>query len=153
MRRLRGRHVFAVLLLLLGVLVVREVTCGRWPRGDVAMPPVEAGPIEVVRAYVAALDKHDVDTANALSTPQHSDRNPWLSNTSSITDLEVREPIPDSDGGMELGMTESVFVGVTFDLDMCDWDGSMQEGETPWGYRVGRDRATGRWLVFSEGVV
>lgn len=148
-------YVGGALLLLLAVLVVRQGLCGRLKTGDVAIPPVTAGPVEVVRAYVAALDKHDLTTVKALATPEYAAEveryaDSWYRNTQSITDLRVEEPSPQSPGTAAPASEEAVWVGVTFDLDQCNPE-SMPDGETGWGYVLSRPSPRDRWLVTSEG--
>lgn len=156
MRRVRAWRAAAVLVLVIGAVVFVRSQC-RFKTGDVAIPPADADAKAVVTAYVAALDKHDLSTAKALSDSQmvektESTSDSWYRNTRSITDLEVREPIPNTPGSGETraGERESVFVPVSFDLDQCDAQ-SMPDGETGWGYLLARTSPTDRWLVVDEG--
>ena len=156
MRKPRGWHLVAILVLVVAGIVGIRAQC--WHKdGDVAIPPVTAGPVEVVTAYVAALDKHDITTAKALSTPEmvehtESTVDSWYRNTRSITRLWVGEPMPrGTDGGQtRAGSREAVDVPVEFDLDQCDPE-SIPDGVMGWGYLVSRDSPTDRWLITDEG--
>lgn len=141
------RKLLPVVLLVaaVGVVVVVRAQC-RHKDGEVAIPPATAGPVEIVTAYVAALDQHDIATAKALSTPEHAAQaeratDSWYRNVRSITGLRVGEQRPEEQG---------VFVPVTFDLDQCDEE-SIQDGEMVWGYEL--VRTADRWLVTDEGPV
>jgi hypothetical protein len=126
---------------------------------DVVMPPVGAGPVDVVRAYVAALDAGDIETVKALSTAEHVARtdaseDSWYRNVVSITDVRISAPISETGEGTKgEGLSEVVFVPVRFILKQRHDDGSMPDGETVWGYRLGRASAAERWLVLDEGPV
>jgi hypothetical protein len=83
----------------LRVAAVAAVTGGGWwwwntPRYDVPMPSATAGPGDVVRAYMRALDAHDGATAWALSTSSHrAVTGSWLADTSGMKALKVSAPI------------------------------------------------------------
>ena len=150
MSRRKGRLVLVlVLVVLLGVVVVRRYTCLRFTSGEVAMPPVTAGPAEVVRTYVAALDEHDLGTATALSTPEHVDEaEDWHRNLISVSDLQVKEPYPD---GSDTGYAEAWWVAVTFDVNRCDRFPRVEGNDSVWGYTVVRNSPAQRWLISNEG--
>lgn len=157
MRRARGWHLVVILVLVVAGIVAVRAQC--WHKdGDVPIPPVTAGPVDVVTAYVTALDKHDITTAKALSTPEKVEftegADGWYSTTRSIRDLEVREPIPQGpdSGETRAGSREAVYVPVSFDLDQCGGgDGTLPEGDMGWGYLLSRASPTDRWLVTDEG--
>ena len=130
------------------VAVVVAVAGGGWwwentPKYDVPVPPASAGPGDVVRAYMRALDAHDASTARALSTSGHrSVTATWLSDTSGMKALKVSAPITEAG---------DVQVPVTFDLRQHWWtdDASMRPGHHDWSYLL--VRRSGRWLIQDEG--
>jgi hypothetical protein len=117
-----------------------------------AMPAADAPPAAVVRAYVAALNAHDAHAVRVLSGTAESKA--WLDDIEHISDLEVTDVSSERPqwSGQPSG-TRVMRVAVRFDLD---WelfsDGSMEEGQTRWGYALKRDSTSGRWVIFDEGV-
>lgn len=127
--------------------VVAVVGLGWWwestPRYHVPVPSASAGPGDVARAYMRALDAHDGATAKTLSTPDHrAMTGSWLAETSGLKVLDVSAPI--TEGG-------EVQVKVTFDLHQHWWtdDVSMPPGRHDWSYFLVRQQ--GRWLIQDEG--
>ncbi|MYS22527.1 MULTISPECIES: hypothetical protein [unclassified Streptomyces] len=108
------------------------------------MPSAAAEPGGVVRAYMRALDAHDVATARALSTSSHrAVTGSWLADTSGMKALTVSAPITEG---------SEVQVPVTFDLHQHWWteDPSMPPGHHDWSYILVRQH--GRWLIQDEGM-
>jgi hypothetical protein len=131
-----------------GAVAVVAVAGGGWwwestPRYDVPVPPAGAGPGDVVRAYMRALDAHDGATARALSAPGHRGvTGTWLAATCGMKALEVSAPIAEGSG---------VQVAVAFDLHQHWWtdDPSVRPGRHDWSYLLVRQQ--GRWLIQDEG--
>lgn len=131
------------------VVVVAALVGGGWwwestPRYDVPLPSASAGPGDVVRAYMRALDAHDSATARVLSTSSHRPvTGGWLSDTSGMKALKVSAPITEHN---------EVQVMVTFDLHQHWWtdDPSMRPGRHDWSYILVQQR--GRWLIQDEGI-
>jgi hypothetical protein len=131
-----------------GIVAAVAVAGGGWlwenqPKYDVPVPPGNAGPDDVVRAYVRALDAHDGATARALSTSDHrAVTRSWLADTSGMKALSVSAPVTEG---------SRVQVAVVFDLHQHWWtdDPSMRPGHHTWNYiLVHRE---GRWLIQDEG--
>jgi hypothetical protein len=131
-----------------GLAAVVAVAGGGWwwestPRYDVPVPAAVAGPDDVVRAYMRALDAHDGATARALSTAGHrAVTGAWLADTSGMKALKVAPPITNG---------SEVQVAVAFDLQQHWWtdDPSMSPGHHDWSYLLVCQR--GRWLIQDEG--
>ena len=143
--------VVAMVLLLVG-------GCGNGPERHVALPSAGASPQDVVRAYVNALDAHDIDTARALLTSEHSkdvkgQTDSWFSNVRSIADLSISAPVTESGRSdtAAKGYRFVVYVPVEFTLRQRH-QVSMPDGPTNWGYLLARNTDTTRWLIVVEGM-
>ncbi|MDX6204448.1 MAG: hypothetical protein QOF39_505 [Frankiales bacterium] len=127
--------------------------------GTVTSPAGGASPQDVVRAYLAALNAHDVATATRLLTAEHahlvaSEVDSWFTNVRSITAVEVGYSVPESgagSGSLGAGYAHVVRVGATFNLHQKDAS-SMQNGRTDWGYLLVRNADTQPWLIADEGM-
>ncbi len=124
--------------------------------GDVAVPPGDATPEQVVAAYLDALNAHDCDTAEALTTAGAGDQaTSWCEDVARLTDLDVGdhhlEP-PEHSGRSALD--EVANVPVTFDLSwrLLHDDGSMDEGATTWSYLLVRDADSSPWRIVDQGM-
>lgn len=139
-------------VLLLGWLAYAEGLVVR-QEGQVAVPPVGAGPRQVVKAFVAALDAHDCATARKLFV----DRRPadqWCGDVLSLKRLRMRTPFAEKPQWSGHRSDQEVMdVGVTFDLRwrLFHNDGSMEEGPTTWGYTLVRDSARQPWRIADQG--
>ena len=124
--------------------------------GDVAAPPGDATPEQVVTAYLEALNAHDCDTAAALMIAgAESSAWLWCEDVASLKDVEVRDHVmelPEDSG--HSAPDEVANVPVNFDLDWRPFhnDGSMDEGATGWGYLLVRNSADTPWRIFAQGV-
>ncbi len=124
--------------------------------GDVAVPPRDASPEQVVSAYLDALNGHDCDTAEALMTTTAADHaRSWCHDVASLEGVDVQGHVterPEWSG--HVAPDEVVRVAVTFDLSwrLLRNDGSMNEGPTTWGYLLARDSASSPWRIFDQGV-
>jgi len=121
------------------------------------LPPVDASPEDVVRAYVAALNAVDTDAVRALSTPEKFQRDEraegsWLRKSPRITKLQLGPTRPESgEGTSAAGLRFVVFITAEFDLGRHD-AATESGGPTVWGYLLGRNSTAERWLVVDEGV-
>lgn len=153
----RALLVAAAVVVLTGVAAaVAVVVMPPRQSADVAMPPADAVPEQVVTAYVAALNAHDCEVAEALSVPEARDQTAfWCREVGALDDLgvfpHVLEPPEDSGRAADEVVAN---VGVTFDLDWRPFrsDVSMPEGETAWGYFLVRSPRERAWRVFEQGV-
>ena len=122
------------------------------PEREVVLPDPEAGPLQVVRAYVDALDANDEGTASRLITREHHELS-WIGSVEAITDLEASEPVREDPRWSGRPRTaEVVRVPVTFGVTWSDPDPSVEDGRQLWSYLLIRDQDSGRWLIFDEGM-
>ncbi|WP_262848769.1 DUF4829 domain-containing protein [Mumia quercus] len=151
--RVLSTVVAAVLALALAFAAADAYT-GRQTR-EVAIPPDDATPEQVVAAYVDALDAHDCDTASALRTRDSSESAlSWCESVASLEEIEVGVHFPESRGYTEAEPREElVGVGVTFNLQWRPFrdDGWIEEGRTTWGYTLAREAETHPWRIVDEG--
>lgn len=144
-----------VVLLVAGV-VLAYLRVLPWQSEDVAVPADDASPEQVVTAYLAALDGHDCDTAEALVTSDASfGAASWCHDVAHLTDVEVRERTTEDPALSGRPAPEEVAdVSVSFDLDWRPFhdDVSMEEGPTAWGYLLVRETPDAPWRIFDEGL-
>lgn len=135
------RLVLAVVI----VLVVAVLAASIWelsgPRDQIPVPGVNAKPVEVVRAYVDAINARDFDTANAIDA-RGSDLGRF-SRPGRIEDLHVISV--DREG------RNREQVHVLFKADMSGMGPSMENGSQEWGYYLERGD-DGRWRIVDAGV-
>ena len=155
------RSGWLIALVVAGLAVVVAATAAYLllpPRqtGDVAAPPRDATPEQVVTAYLDALNAHDCDTAAALmiASAEGSARL-WCEDVASLKDVDVRDhfmELPEYSG--HSAPDEVANVPVNFDLTWRPFhnDGSMDEGATTWGYLLVRDSPDAPWRIFDQGV-
>jgi hypothetical protein len=117
----------------------------------VPMPPVSATPQVVVRAYVAALNEHDLATAEALSSRLWQSQSGYLDDNMyvrvRITWLsESAEPVT-GDAGLPPGV-KSVLVGVGL-VGWPRFSGPNENGD--WGYYLAPVGPHHAWRIIDEG--
>lgn len=120
------------------------------------MPADDASPEQVTGAFIDALNAHDCDTAQSLSTPSESaDAQRWCERVGSMGSVNLGIPSEEdpSWSGHDMSV-EVVYVPVSFDLDWRPFrgDGSMPEGATDWGYQLARETPTSPWRIFGQGI-
>jgi hypothetical protein len=121
--------------------------------------PGNASAAEVVRAYVAALNQHDVALASSMLTAQHlhtvkSEADSWFTNVKTITAVRIGTPVTEPTGGggdLASGYREAVRVPVTFTLQQKHAE-SMPNGVSDWGYLLVRNTDAQRWEIADEGM-
>lgn len=122
---------------------------------DVAVPAPDATPEQVVTAYLDALNAHDCDAAQAVTTGGARDSaKSWCQDVTGLTDVDVRDHFAERPRWSGHSPSAEVAnVPVTFDLDWRPFhsDGSMDEGATTWGYLLVRQSAGSPWRIFDQG--
>ena len=116
-----------------------------------------ASPEAVVRAYVAAVNRHDETAAYALTTASRAatarSAVDGVRNVVSISDLMIDDPRSENAAGTAAqGYREVVFVPVTFTVHQRRV-ASRPDGRTVWGYVLVRNRDTDPWRIADEGPV
>ncbi|BEP15045.1 hypothetical protein acdb102_33560 [Acidothermaceae bacterium B102] len=118
-----------------------------------------ASAADVVRAYVGALNRHDVALASTLVTAEHlhivkSEADSWFTNVKSITALHVGTAVAESTSGggdLAAGYRQAMRVPVTFTLQQKHAE-SMPDGVSDWGYLLVRNADAEPWLIADEGM-
>ena len=143
---------------MMGLILAATVT-GLWlpPRqtSDVAVPAPDATPEQVVTAYLAAVDAHDCDTAEALMVDRaDGGTTSWCEDVARLTAVDVRDHHGDVGARARRWGGDVVDVPATFTLDwrLFHGDGSLEEGTTTWGYVLARDSADSPWRIVDQGV-
>ena len=120
-------------------------------RGHESMPAADASPQLVVRTYLAALDVHDCDTADALWTGRNREEAAlWCDNVADISHVRTSAPAAGAAGHLRL----DTYVPTNFDLNwrLFHDDGSMEQGPTSWGYDLQRASPDAPWRITGQGV-
>lgn len=147
--------VASVLVLVIAATVVYLMLPQR-KTADVAVPAPNATPEQVVTAYLAALNAHDCDTVRALTTEGGSENaKTWCEDVASLTDVDVANHLKGNPQQTGHSLPEEVAnVQVSFNLNWRPLhnDGSMDEGNTAWGYLLVRTSATSPWRIFDQGM-
>lgn len=145
----------ATLVVLIFAAVVAYLLLPPRQTGDVAVPAPGATPEQVVRAYLDALNAHDCDTAEALTTEDAKDTaESWCENVASLSGVDVRDHVKERPKDTGRSSPEEVAdVPVTFHLKWRPFrnDGSMHQGATTWGYLLVHDSADSPWRIFDQG--
>ena len=149
-----------IALVMVGLAVVVATTAAYFllppqQMGDVAVPPRDATPEQVVTAYLDALNAHDCDTAAALTVAGAEGGARWCRDVASLKNVDVRDhfmEVPEYSG--HSAPDEVAHVPVSFDVDWRPFhnDGSMGEGATTWGYLLVRGSVDAPWRIFDQGV-
>jgi hypothetical protein len=130
---------------MLAALAAAGVLAGCSVPQPVEVPPPDAGPVEVVRAYVAAINARD---RTALATLSEDGTVPvaWLGTTTDL--VKVSEPYENAGTGTKHDGEDVVGVPVTAVFHHTD--GSLPNGE-PLGWTYLLVQQDGRWVVFDQG--
>lgn len=112
----------------------------------VPMPPNDADPETVVRAYTSALHAEDCETAHALRV---EGRGGWCGNVV-VSNVAITSVGPDGCCGMSQSYADSRRVEV--ELDTRGGDISLPDGRHLWGYVLVRDDPTKPWRILDEGM-
>lgn len=124
---------------------------------DVPMPRSDAGPEQVVRSYVDALDAHDCDRAASLTSRGWAEHaREWCRDLRSISDLRIGDAAPEDPETAGLPTSwEVLHLPVTLRLThrLGRGDRTRDTGDEPsmWGYRLARPNADSPWRIVGEG--
>ena len=126
-----------------GAFTLTGAACAR---DHVPLPPDDATPEQVVRAYADAVRAGDCDTAQALVDDR---RQSWCGDTD-ITALMVtgttreRKATESGDGPL----IQRVWVNLT----QRGGDDSLPDGEFMWSYLLDRTGPNGAWRIYDQGM-
>ena len=160
--RWRGAGLGASVALVLGLVTACGTAsheAGPPSEATAVAPPRNAAATDVVRAYVAALNRHDVALASSMLTAEHlrtvkSEVGSWFTNIKTITALHVGTPVAENTGGggdLAAGYRQATRVPVTFTLQQKHAD-SMPNGVSDWGYLLVRNTDAQPWRIADEGM-
>jgi len=123
----------------------------------IAIPADTAAPLDVARAYVAAINAHDCHAARSVTVADSVDMTTtWCTDVRSLAVSEWRTPLVESSG--YYGRTapqEVTYVPVSMTVAWRPFhdDGSMSSaGVITWGYVLVRENAGAPWRVADQGV-
>lgn len=143
-----------VLVLLLVGAVVYFLLPPRQTR-SIALPPDDATPEQVVRAYLDAMDAHDCTRAASLTTDDMEERR-WCEDLRGVSVFKISPPYEEKPKWSGRSPEEQVVsVPVNFELSWrwrpFNFDPTM-DGVTTWGYLLVRTSSDTPWRIFSQGV-
>src|SRR5262245_8662480 len=128
----------------------RGANCSPSSSSRVAIPSAADPPAKTVTAYFAAIDAHDVRAARALMTPAFADRTSAQVCEWTLRNAKIDFVSDDQDPAGRYGHV--VHATVSFDLSQADETPDMPNGHVDWGYWLGRNKPTERWLIFESGI-
>lgn len=158
---MRGARLIAALVgvtLMVGCASQSAVVAGSAPSSVAsqtsANPPSAQ---QVVSAYIAALNAHDIARAKTYLTPQHAAQvaaeiDSWFVNIQAITNVVIGSDAPrEAFGGPATGYSQIVQVSVQFTLAQYHVE-SMPNGANAWSYILVRNSDHDPWLIADEGM-
>lgn len=130
----------------MALVCVASVTAAACSTTRVPMPPDDATPEQVVRAYADAVHARDRKTADALVDNQ---RQNWCGSID-ITALKVttRTQEHKQTGSGQGPMIERVWVRLTSQ----GGDVSLPDGDHVWSYLLDRTGPRGAWRIYDQGL-
>jgi hypothetical protein len=126
------------------------------PARDVAVPPAGADPRAVVRAYLDALDAHDLDTARELLAPEYRaqverTQGNWFVNLRSVRDVRFAA-VEDARDGYGVGSRYPYAVRVPAAFEVRLFFGKpAEDGPLSWHFIVVKSRPGDPWRILDTG--
>ena len=114
----------------------------------VEVPPADASPEQVVRAYLEAIQAGDCTVLSQLATRNQAER-AWCGKGLTVSSVTVGTAEPDPGSVVSKDFEQAVYVPVR--LDVQGGADSVEPGMRDWGYVLVRDAAVQRWRVADEG--
>lgn len=141
------------LLVALSLLLAAGCSASDVPSGAATAP--RGTPEAVVLDYLEAVAAGDRATVRELSSPAFDERmaaaaDSWYSQEVTFTDIALGER-RDADGsGTATRFAQVVHIPVAFDIEQ-ERDLSLPNGETVWGFTLGRQDDTEPWVIDDMG--
>ncbi|HEU4369011.1 MAG TPA: hypothetical protein VFV05_12385 [Methylomirabilota bacterium] len=124
------------------------------PARQVPVPADDAAPVVVVRAYLDALDAHDLDTARAVLTPERrvaveQSQGNWFVNLRSVRNVRLDPAVdaPHSRGAYR----QAVRVPAELDVTLFFETAGREGGSLTWGFVLVRNGPEEPWRIADEG--
>lgn len=114
----------------------------------VEVPPADASPAQVVRAYLDAIQAGNCTVLSQLATRNQAER-AWCGKGLTISRITIGEPAPDPGSIASREFEQAVYVPVR--LDVQGGADSVESGMRDWGYVLVRDAAVQQWRIADEG--
>lgn len=115
------------------------------------LPPPDATPEEVVRAYIDAVNAGDCRSLKALSEPAVS-TTVQCGDDVTLTNIRIGEAREDGCCGMSESFAQSRKVPVQFDRRGGGMEGTSDQRDVAWAYILVRDDDGQPWRVVDQGV-
>ena len=120
------------------------------------MPADDAAPDVVVRAYLRALDAHDLDTARAVLTPERrvaveQSQGNWFVNLRSVRNIRLGRAVdaPQNRGAYR----QAVRVPAEFDVRLFFETAAHEDGSLTWEFVLVRNGSAEPWRIADEGPI
>jgi hypothetical protein len=114
----------------------------------VQVPPADAPPEQVVRAYLDAVQSGNCTALGELATRNQAERG-WCGKGLTVSHVTIGTVQRDPGSLVSRDFEQSVYVPVR--LDVQGGADSVESGMRDWGYVLVRDAAVQRWRVAEEG--
>jgi hypothetical protein len=114
----------------------------------VDVPPAGASPVQVVRAYLDAIQAGNCTVLSQLATRNQAER-AWCGRGLTISHITIGDPVPDPGSIASRQFEQAVYVPVR--LDVQGGADSVESGMRDWGYVLVRDSAVQQWRIADEG--
>jgi hypothetical protein len=114
----------------------------------VDVPPAAASPVEVVRAYLDAIQSGNCTVLSQLATRNQAER-AWCGRGLTISHITIGDPVPDPGSIASKSFEQAVYVPVRLDVE--GGADSVEPGMRDWGYVLVRDADVQQWRIADEG--
>jgi hypothetical protein len=114
----------------------------------VEVPPAEASPTQIVRAYLDAIQAGNCTVLSQLATRNQAER-AWCGRGLTVSQITIGDPQPDPGSIASREFEQAVYVPVR--LDVQGGADSVEPGLRDWGYVLVRDAPVQRWRIADEG--
>ena len=128
--------------------VVMALGFALWGCTKVEVPPADASPVQVVRAYLDAIQAGNCTVLSQLATRNQAER-AWCGRGLTISHITIGDPVRDPGSIAGRSFEQAVYVPVR--LDVQGGADSVESGMRDWGYVLVRDADVQQWRIADEG--
>lgn len=119
----------------------------------VAMPPLDAGPEQVVRAYLEAEQAHDCQTSQSLRTAtMQPPMEPGKCHFLNLTEFRIIRSRPDRSGRYQHEHPQHDRIYVELVVGRGAEDHGFHRGVNPWSFYLERGARGAPWRIFAQGM-